>query len=114
MSCSRLLGAATLLVSFFSVIGLQAAPVNINSADVKILAASLNGVGAAKAKAIVEYRETNGEFKNVDELSLVEGIGEGIVLKNRDDIALNEIQLKQKLMLSAVTPALKKLIPEKE
>jgi competence protein ComEA len=48
--------------------------VNINSASVAELT-TLPGIGEAKAKAIVDYREA-APFKTVDDLKLVKGIGE--------------------------------------
>lgn len=57
--------------------------VNINTADIETLARELNGIGAAKARAIVEYREENGSFASVDELIEVKGIGVAIMEKNR-------------------------------
>lgn len=54
--------------------------VNINTADTGQLAA-LPSVGEALAGRIVEYREENGEFKSVDEIMDVRGIGEGIYNK---------------------------------
>ena len=63
-----------------------AGPVNVNTADAETIAKELNGVGLAKAKAIVEYREKYGPFTNADELSLVKGIGERTVDRNRADI----------------------------
>ncbi|GMU42738.1 MAG: helix-hairpin-helix domain-containing protein [Xanthomonadales bacterium] len=65
-----------------------AEPVNINTADAAAIAASLNGVGDAKAKAIVEYRQKNGPFKSADELVNVKGIGLKTVEKNRELIRL--------------------------
>ena len=65
---------------------LLAGPVNVNTADAETIARELNGIGLAKAKAIVEYREKYGPFKSVDELSLVKGIGERTVDRNRADI----------------------------
>ena len=56
--------------------------VNINNADIETLARELNGVGAAKARAIVEYREAHGAFASVDELLEVKGIGMAILEKN--------------------------------
>src|ERR1041384_6614172 len=66
----------------------QAEPVNINTADATALAKSLNGIGPAKAKAIVAYREKNGPFKSLDQLALVEGISQKVIEKNRADIKL--------------------------
>lgn len=47
---------------------------NINTASVAELTA-LKGIGAAKAKAVVEHREKRGPFKSVDSLTDVPGIG---------------------------------------
>jgi competence protein ComEA len=66
----------------------QAEPVNINTADATALAKALNGVGPAKAKAIVSYREKNGPFKSVDQLSMVDGISQKLIDRNRSDIQL--------------------------
>jgi competence protein ComEA len=63
-------------------------PVNINTADATALAKALDGIGPAKAKAIVSYREKNGPFKRVDKLSMVEGITQKLIDKNRADIRL--------------------------
>ena len=76
--------AATLLLTQLS----YAEPVNINTADATALAKALNGVGPAKAKAIVSYREKNGPFKTVDQLAMVEGITQKLIDKNRSDIKL--------------------------
>lgn len=69
-------------------LGAQAEPVNINTADATALAKALNGVGPAKAQAIVAYREKNGPFKSVDQLALVEGITQKLIDRNRADIRL--------------------------
>ncbi|MBC8026974.1 MAG: helix-hairpin-helix domain-containing protein [Steroidobacteraceae bacterium] len=66
----------------------QADPVNVNTADATSLAKALNGVGPAKAKAIVAYRDKNGPFKSVDQLAMVEGISQKLIDKNRGDIRL--------------------------
>jgi competence protein ComEA len=49
----------------------------------------LSGVGEAKAKAIVAYRESNGPFASVDELLEVKGIGKAILDKNREKLEVN-------------------------
>ena len=62
----------------------QASRVNLNAADAATLQRELNGIGDAKAKAIVAYRESNGPYTSVDELLEVKGIGKAILDKNRD------------------------------
>ena len=62
--------------------------VDINTATVEQLADALNGVGESKARAIVEYRESNGPFEHIDELVNVRGIGIATVDRNRDRIRL--------------------------
>ncbi len=49
--------------------------VNINTADEAGLT-TLNGVGPAKAQAIIAYRTENGPFKTIQDLKNVTGIGE--------------------------------------
>lgn len=65
------------------------APVNLNTADAETLARELKGVGTAKAKAIVDYREAHGPFNTVDELLEVKGIGTSILDSNRAKLSLN-------------------------
>lgn len=69
-----------------------AGPVNINTADAGTIAAELNGVGLAKAKAIVEYRKKHGPFRSADDLSLVKGIGDRTVDINRADIRVSDVK----------------------
>ena len=66
----------------------SAEPVNINTADATAMAKALNGIGPAKAKAIVSYREKNGPFKTADQLAMVEGISQKLIDRNRSDIRL--------------------------
>lgn len=66
---------------------LALAAVNINTATPAELE-TLNGVGAAKAQAIVAHREKNGPFKSIDELAAVKGIGLKLVEKNRDNLTI--------------------------
>ncbi|WP_434153599.1 ComEA family DNA-binding protein [Pseudomonas sp. JZ134] len=63
--------------------------VNINTADAATLDKRLKGVGAAKAKAIVDYRNAHGPFQAVDELIEVKGIGPAIWEKNSDVLTIN-------------------------
>lgn len=82
--------AAFLLASALAIAG----PVNINTADAETISSELNGIGLAKAKAIVEYRKKHGPFRSADDLSLVKGIGERTVEKNRNEIKLDDPKKK--------------------
>lgn len=63
--------------------------VNLNAADAETLRRDLFGIGAAKAKAIIAYRESNGPFTAIDELLEVKGIGKALLDKNRDRLVIN-------------------------
>ncbi len=64
------------------------AKVDINKASVQELEA-LPGIGAAKAEAIVKYREEHGKFKKKEDLVQVKGIGNKIVEKIGPDIEVS-------------------------
>jgi competence protein ComEA len=49
--------------------------VNINTAETWLLAA-LPGIGEVRAKAIIDYRQQHGLFRDVNELLKVEGFGD--------------------------------------
>ena len=66
-------------------------PVNVNTADASALAKELDGIGPAKAQAIVEYRQKNGPFKSPDDLLKVEGIGERVLDQNRGNIQVGAV-----------------------
>jgi competence protein ComEA len=75
---------------------LAATTVNVNTADAATLAKVLDGVGRAKAQAIVAYRKANGPFRSADDLTLVKGIGEVTVAQNRDHITVGDAALDGK------------------
>ena len=54
--------------------------VNLNTATLEELE-TLPGIGEAKAKIIINYRETCGDFLNREELKNIKGIGEAIYAK---------------------------------
>lgn len=64
------------------------AAVDINTASKDELS-SLSGIGASKAELIVEHRKSNC-FKSVDELSLVKGIGDKTIEKNRKNLTASK------------------------
>lgn len=79
--------AMLLSLLFVFAAAVEAGPVNINTASAEQLT-ELNGIGLAKAHAIVAYREQNGAFKTADQLANVKGIGLKTVEKNRASIAV--------------------------
>lgn len=81
--------AALALCLAFAVPALAATPVNINKADAQTIATSLDGVGLAKAQAIVAYRSAHGPFKSVDDVGNVKGVGDKTLARNRDAIRLS-------------------------
>ena len=61
--------------------------ISINNSDIEQLK-EIPGIGEVKAKAIISYRESNGEFRAIDELKNVDGIGEKTFEKIKDNIKL--------------------------
>lgn len=61
--------------------------IHLNQANIDELQ-KLKGIGEKKAQAIVEYRQKNGGFKNVDEFKNVKGIGPAIFEKNKTRLTL--------------------------
>ena len=51
---------------------------NLNRAGITELK-ELTGIGEVRARAIVEYREENGPFRKIEQLTEVKGIGQGIL-----------------------------------
>ena len=81
---------AMLLLAFSLLSGFayaEPAQVDINTATVEVLA-SLDGVGEAKAQAIVDYLTENGPFQSADDLTAVNGIGERTLEKNADRLTI--------------------------
>ncbi|MBN3081449.1 helix-hairpin-helix domain-containing protein [Pectobacterium polaris] len=62
--------------------------VSINAASAADLAEIMNGVGLKKAEAIVTYREQNGPFTQIDQLTEVPGIGAALVERNLSRLKL--------------------------
>jgi len=49
---------------------------------------NIPGIGETKAKDIISYREKNGPFKTLDELTKVNGIGENILAQIKENLTL--------------------------
>lgn len=54
--------------------------ININTASSYELM-QINGIGEAKAKAIIDYRNNNGLFQSIDDIKKVTGIGDALFEK---------------------------------
>ena len=59
--------------------------ININTADAAELK-ELNGIGDKRAQDIIDYRESHGRFKKIEDIMLVPGIKNGIFSKICNDI----------------------------
>ena len=62
--------------------------VNLNTASLEQLM-EIPGVGESKAKAIINYRNTNGGFSSIEEVMNIEGIKEGVFSKMKEYIVVN-------------------------
>jgi competence protein ComEA len=61
--------------------------INLNKATVEEIS-QLKGIGIKYAERIVQYRDKNGPFKNVEDLLNVRGIGPKFLEKNKDRIVI--------------------------
>lgn len=61
--------------------------VSINEADVEELQ-TLSGIGKSKAESIIAYRKENGDFKTVEDIKNVSGIGDSVFEKIKDKITV--------------------------
>lgn len=61
--------------------------ISINKATLEQLQ-TLPGIGESKAKDIISYREQNGPFTKIEDITKVSGIGESVFAKIKDYITL--------------------------
>jgi len=71
------------------------AKVNINTASVAALT-QVNGINAAQARAIVDYRRVHGRFSSVSDLIKVRGINERTLTKIRPHVTTGKKYSKSK------------------
>ena len=92
------------LVAALLPVGAWAGPVNVNTADATTLAQELDGIGPAKATAIVEYRQKNGPYRTAEDLLKVQGIGERVLEQNRGNIRMSSAPAAQPPKPKGTTP----------
>lgn len=61
--------------------------VNINTASKEELT-TISGIGESKAKSIIDYREEHGNFKDIEDIQNVSGIGATVYAKIKDYITV--------------------------
>jgi competence protein ComEA len=79
-----------LLLAFVSALAFSLsafAAVDINTASQSDLE-TVKGIGPVKAKAIIEYRKKNGNFKSIDDLDKVPGFGKKTVDSVKKDVSV--------------------------
>lgn len=109
---------AVCLLAMISSSVFSAQLININKADALTIAENLNGIGSAKAKAIVAYRALHGDFRDAGDLIKVKGVGSKLVERNRELISFTKgsalsgsvpkLTGDEATANAVVTPALKK------
>ncbi len=82
-----------LILALFSAVTFAQA-ININTASAEEMEKGVIGLGPTKAAAIVKYREANGPFKSVNDLTKVTGIKdkalESLLADKRNQLTVGE------------------------
>lgn len=93
-----------LFIGMFFGLNSFALAVDINTATVEELEA-IKGIGPGKANAIVEYRQVNGPFSSINDLSKVKGFSATSVEKFKGELSVGKKDAKAKKSEHAATPA---------
>ncbi len=64
----------------------SARAINVNTASAEEISDAMSGVGMVKAQAIVDDRKLNGQFKTLNDVARVKGIGLATIEKNRESV----------------------------
>jgi competence protein ComEA len=76
-----------LFAIWFALSGVALAVVNINTATKEELM-TVKGIGEKRAQEIIDYRKKNGNFKSVDDLEKVPGVGPGLMKQIRPEVTV--------------------------
>lgn len=80
-------GMQIIVYTYYEKTGEEKNLVNINTASIEALM-KLPGIGEVKAKAIINYREKNGWFSDINEIKNVSGISESLFEQIKDLITV--------------------------
>ncbi len=69
--------------------GFLFAVVDINTANQHELT-TLKGIGSKKAEMIIAFRDKNGCFKSINDLTKVKGIGKKLIEKNKKELTITK------------------------
>lgn len=79
--------------------------INLNTADAATLDRVMDGVGPAKAAAIIEHRRVHGPFRSVEQLVNVRGIGPATMERNRARLMVAPVAAPQAARTARPAPA---------
>lgn len=91
------------LKSAFCAVALTVAPmlafatqVDVNKASKDVFMKELQGISEQQADAIIKYREENGPFIKLNELTFVEGVDRELILPNYDRLTIGNVTAADK------------------
>lgn len=73
-----------------------AAQVDVNKASKDELLKGLEGITEQQADAIIKYRDKNGPFIKLNELTFVEGVDRELIMPNYDKLSIGNVTAADK------------------